>query len=108
METQHQIEQRLPDRKTMIAGIRKVIKQHLPNVSVKMARGTAWGWVDILAGKNGERSFTGEEIVYFKSIHLPCGGNCANLRPQEVPWYYQLLVLKMEQPIIVVPPPDWD
>lgn len=89
----------------MVAGIRKVVKQHCPSVSVTQGRGSACLWVNVYSSG---RVFTGEEIAALNELRIQAGGNCAVLRPEEVAWYYQFLVQKMEAPKVYVPKPSWD
>ena len=62
------------------AKIRKIIKNRCPTVSVKMAKGTAYGWVDIWS--KGVR-FTDAEKKCLKSFGFTPGSNAAGLMPGE-------------------------
>ncbi len=62
------------------AKVRKIIKDRCPTVSVKMGKGTAYGWVDIWS--KGIR-FTDKEKKCLKSFGFTPGSNAANLLPAE-------------------------
>ena len=62
------------------AKIRKIIKDRCPTVSVKMGKGTAYGWVDIWS--KGIR-FTASERKCLRSFGFIPGSNAANLMPAE-------------------------
>lgn len=66
--------------KKEVAQIRKIIKGRCPTVSVRMGKGTAYGWVDIMS--KGIR-FTDSENKCLKSFGFTPGSNEASLMPAE-------------------------
>ena len=63
------------------AEIRKYIKKRVPTVSVKMARGSSYGYVYVDCGA-GNR-FSKKERDGLKSLGLSPGGNTAIISPEE-------------------------
>lgn len=65
--------------------IRRIIKNKCPSISVRHAKGTAYGWVDISAGKGKwrGRSFTSKEKRCLRNLGLIPGGNFDAISPEE-------------------------
>ena len=74
-----------------IKRLRKVLKQGCKSLSVRMARGTAWGWIEI-SGSGQYGSFTDAEAAYLKSIGMNHGGNFACLESgrDQAYWLWKL------------------
>lgn len=60
--------------------IRFALKKKCKTLHVKMARGTAYGWIDIWAGDYWE--FTEEEKNALEFFGLPHSGNCTVISPE--------------------------
>ena len=73
--------------KEQIKIIRKEIKKVAPKVSVRMGRGTAWGWVDISGSASEWGIFTDEEREALTELGIRCGANCANISPDDRDWW---------------------
>jgi hypothetical protein len=90
--------------------LRGIIKSKLPNVSVKGASGTAYGWLEIW-GRDKEtgfsRMFTAEEDETLKGLGLHPGGNCEGLCYQDQE-YYIAKWLGVEVTAQDFPRPEWD
>jgi len=66
--------------------IRKALKTKCKTLRVKMARGTAYGWIDIWgSGKFSE--FTEEERKALNEVGINAGGNCAVISPDDVDYW---------------------
>ena len=64
------------------AEIRKLVKQHVPTVSVTMAKGTSYGWVEIEgSGKYGR--FTPEELRRLRRLGFSPAANSTGIPPSE-------------------------
>ena len=66
--------------KDQVKLIRRIIKKKCPTVSVRMAKGTAWGYVDITSRDIGAR-FTAKEVKCLKGIGLNPGSNFEVISP---------------------------
>lgn len=60
--------------------IRKALKQLCPTLRVRMARGTAYGWIDVWCGDGWE--FSEQEKEALEVFGLSCGGNSAVISPE--------------------------
>lgn len=80
------------EHKEKIKLLRKWIKKVAPTVSVRMGRGTAWGWVEISGSGYGGK-FTDKEKKDLDSLGFSYGGNFSVISPDEVE-YYLAKVLK--------------
>jgi len=70
--------------------IRKALKLKCKTLRVRMARGTAYGWIDIYgSGKFGV--FTEEERRVLDEIGLPYGANCAVISPESLDFWIKKL-----------------
>lgn len=70
--------------------IRKALKTRCKTLRVKMARGTAYGWIDILG--SGEFSeFTPEERRVLEEFGINAGGNCAVISPESTDYWVEKL-----------------
>ena len=74
------------EHKENIKTLRKWIKKFAPTVSVRMGRGTAWGWVEI-SGSGYGGAFTDKEKKDLDSMGLSYGGNFSVISPDEVEYY---------------------
>ena len=74
------------EHKENIKTLRKWIKKFAPTVSVRMGRGTSWGWVEI-SGSGQGGSFTDKEKKDLDSMGLSYGGNFSVISPDEVEYY---------------------
>ena len=66
-----------------IKKVRKIIKKRCPTVSVRMGKGTAWGWADISSRKIGAL-FTEKEKKCLRSFGLRPGSNWDNIPPDKL------------------------
>jgi len=71
------------DAKEQVKIIRREIKKVAPKVSVKMARGTAWGWIDISGSATKWGIFTDAEKQALETLGIAHGMNCANIHPDD-------------------------
>ena len=62
--------------------IRKALKKLCPTFSIRIARGTAYGWIDIW-GSGDCNEFTEEEKQALRNFGLNYGGNCSVINPEE-------------------------
>ena len=60
--------------------IRKALKKLCPTFSVRMARGTAYGWIDVWCGDGWE--FSKQEKEALETFGLNYGGNSAVISPE--------------------------
>ncbi|MHA1267922.1 MAG: hypothetical protein ACTSRS_22050 [Candidatus Helarchaeota archaeon] len=60
--------------------IRKALKKLCPIFSVRMARGTAYGWIDVWCGDGWE--FSKQEKEALETFGLNYGGNSAVISPE--------------------------
>ena len=68
--------------KERVKVLRKEIKKRVPTVSVKMARGTAYGWVEIWGSGPEYGEFTGAELDGMESMGMGRNlGNCRVIQP---------------------------
>jgi hypothetical protein len=78
------------DTKTAAKVIRKALKSKCKTLKVRIARGTAYGWIDIWG--SGELSeFTDEEKKVLEEFGLNHGANCAVISPDDVDYWVQKL-----------------
>lgn len=80
------------EHKEKIKLLRKWIKKVIPTVSVRMGRGTAWGWVEITGSGYGGK-FTDKERKDLDALGFSYGGNFSVISPDDVE-YYLAKVLK--------------
>ena len=70
-----------------IKRIRQIIKKKCPTVSVRNARGTAWGWVEIRGSGDEFHMFTREEAKALYELNLlsspDAKTNCAVIAPED-------------------------
>ena len=62
--------------------IRRIIKKKCPTISVRMGKGTSWGWVDISSKDIGAR-FTDKEIKCLKGLNMNPGSNWDLISPED-------------------------
>jgi len=68
--------------KRQVTLIRRIIKKKCPTVSVRMAKGTAFGYVDITSRDIGAR-FTGKEMKCLRNLGLNPGSNFEVISPDK-------------------------
>ena len=68
--------------------IRRIIKAKCPTLSVRMGKGTSWGWVDISSKNIGAR-FTKNESSCLKSLGMTPGGNWDLISPADRPKFIE-------------------
>ena len=71
------------DTKTTAKIIRKALKTKCKTLRVRMARGTAYGWIDIW-GSGPFSEFTDEEKKALDELGIPHGANCAGISPGQL------------------------
>ena len=78
--------------------IRKALKKVCPTLSIRMARGTAYGWIDIQGSKE-YGAFTEKEKKTLTSFVINYGGNFAVIRPRDREYYREKAeeILKEQQ-----------
>ena len=78
--------------------IRKALKKVCPTLSIRMARGTAYGWIDI-QGSKPFGAFTDQEKKTLTSFVINYGGNFAVIRPRDREYYREKAeeILKEQQ-----------
>jgi len=70
--------------------IRKALKTKCKTLSVRMDRGTAYGWITVWG--SGEFSeFTNEEKKALDEVGMSYGGNCAVISPESVDFWVEKL-----------------
>ena len=62
--------------------IRRIIKKKCPTISVRMGKGTAYGWIDITSKDIGA-SFTPKERTCLKALGRTPGGNFDVISPED-------------------------
>lgn len=82
------------DAREQIKIIRNWLKKKAPTLSVRMARGTAWGWVDI-RGSGEYGNFTEKERAVLKEAGLRPGGNFAVISPEDRKYWTQKALEEM-------------
>jgi hypothetical protein len=75
--------------------IRFALKKKCKTLHVKLARGTAYGWIDIWAGNYWE--FTEEEKKALEYFGLPHGGNCCVISPEDTAYWIEKICEKMPE-----------
>ena len=80
-------------RTRQISLIRRIIKKKCPTVSVRMGRGTAWGWADITSRKIGAM-FTEKEKNCLRGLGLNPGSNFDVIAPDEQKAFVERHMLK--------------
>jgi hypothetical protein len=70
--------------------IRKALKTKCKTLRVKMARGTAYGWIDIW-GSGPFSEFTDEEKKALDEVGIRYGGNCAVISPESRDYWVKKL-----------------
>ena len=73
-----------------IKRIRKVLKARCKTLSVRMGKGTAYGWVEIW-GSGEYGNFTTEEKAALDHFGLKYGGNCCLIGPDETNYWVRKL-----------------
>lgn len=81
-----------------IKKIRKIIKKHCPTVSVRMARGTAYGWTDISSKKIGSLFTPSERACLKHQFNLRPGSNWANIPPDKTKEFIRTKRLSWRNP----------
>lgn len=84
------------EAKEAIKIVRKALKELSPTLSVRMARGTGYGWIDI-SGSGEYGDFTESEREAVKSFGLNPGGNFANISPESRNYYVEKAQTILEQ-----------
>lgn len=84
------------DAKLAIRVVRKALKTRCKTFSIRMARGTAYGWIDIWgSGTDGvffeSHHFTDEEKKVLEEFGIPYGGNCALISPDDRDYWVKKL-----------------
>ena len=70
------------------AKIRKIIKNRCPTVSVRMGKGTARGWVEIMGSQDQFGRFTPTEKRCLKAFNIQTGlGGGTTIMPNEKPFF---------------------
>jgi hypothetical protein len=70
--------------------IRKALRTKCKTLSVRMARGTAYGWIDIW-GSGEFHDFTEEEKKALDYFGFRYGGNCCVISPDSVDYWAEKL-----------------
>jgi hypothetical protein len=70
--------------------VRKALKSRCGTFSVRMARGTAYGWIEIW-GSGECASFTEEEKRVLEEFGIPYGMNCAVISPENQKYWVEKL-----------------
>jgi hypothetical protein len=76
--------------------VRKALKTRCKTFSVRMARGTAYGWIDIW-GSDEFNHFTDEEKKVLEEFGIPYGGNCALISPDDRDYWVKKLANLMPE-----------
>lgn len=91
--------------KTQIEIIRQAVKAVAPRVKVVQGKGTAYGWVDIIA--RDYLNFTPAEREALNGIGLDLGGNTFCISPEERRKWAQALSLDQAAKFVHIPG-NWD
>jgi len=82
--------------------IRKALKSLAPTLSVRRARGTAYGWIDIW-GSGEFHEFTEREKRALEKLGLSYGANCSVISPESRRYYVEkaakLLGIELPEPV---------
>ena len=73
--------------KEQVRLIRQRIKRECPTLSVRMQRGTGYGWVGISGSATEWGNFTDEEKEALERLGLRYGGNFAVISPEDRKYY---------------------
>jgi len=68
--------------KEQVKLVRQRIKRECPTLSVRMARGTGYGWVHISGSATEFGNFTDEEKKALERLGLRYGGNATVISPE--------------------------